>query len=95
MNDVLKAVLISILRHILGIIAAFLISRGLLSPEVANDNNLLVLAGGFATGLIALALIVYNKLKTHNLVQAAMEAPAGTSIRTVKATADQKPLLGG
>ena len=93
-QDVLKSILISIVRHFLGIIAAYLVSKGLLSPEVASEGNLLVLAGGIAAGIITLGWIVYNKLKTRNLVQAAVEAPAGTPLRVIKADAEAKSLLG-
>lgn len=93
-GEILKSVLISIVRHFLGIVAAYLVSRGLVSQELASEGNLLILAGGIVAALTTLGWIVYNKLKTRNLVQAALEAPTNTPIGMVKLAADEKPLLG-
>lgn len=93
-TEILKSSLVSIIRYFLAIIAAYLIKKGLVSADIASEQNLLVLAGGLATAVITLGWMLYTKLKTRNLIQAAQEAPAGTSMNTIKANAAEKPLTG-
>ena len=93
-SEILKSTLISIVRHFLSIAAAYLISKGLVAPEILSDGNLIILATGIATAIISLSWIVYQKLKTHRLVEAARVAPANAPIEEIKAAAEKKPLLG-
>src|SRR5688500_15763048 len=93
-GDILRSTLVSIIRHFLSILAAYLISKGLVQPEILSEGNLAVLATGIVAALVSLGWVVYNKLKTRNLVQAAAEAPANASMATIKADAEAKPLLG-
>jgi hypothetical protein len=91
--EILKSVLVAVIRHLLSIAAAWLISKGMVAPEILSDNNILVLAGGVTAALISLGWIVYNKLKVRNLVEAAREAAPLTPITTIKENAAAKPLL--
>jgi hypothetical protein len=92
--QIVKSTAISIVRHFLSIGAAYLISKGLVAPEILSESNLLILAGGVVAGTISLGLIIRQKLKTRNLVQAARETPAGTSMEQIKDIANAKPLTG-
>ena len=92
--EIVKSTLVSIVRHFLSIVAAYLISKGLVSPEILSESNLLILAGGIAAGLISLAAILYQKLKVHRLVEAARVAPANADMVDIKRDAANQPLLG-
>lgn len=91
--EILKSVLVAVIRHFLSIAAAWLIAKGIVAPEILSEDNVIVLAGGVTFALISLGWIIYNKLKTHNLVEAAHEAQPYTSIAEVKQAAAAKPLL--
>lgn len=92
-TEILRSTAISIVRHFLSIVAAWLISKGLVAPEILSEGNLLILAGGVVAGGVSLWLIIRQKLKTRNLVEAAQEAAPGTSMEKIKDVADAKPLL--
>jgi hypothetical protein len=92
-GEILKSILIAVVRHFLSILAAWLISKGLVSAELLSENNLLILAGGVAAALISLGWITYNKLKLRNLVEAAHEADPNTKMSVVKTEAAAKPLF--
>jgi hypothetical protein len=91
--QILKSVLVAIIRHLLSIASAWLISKGIVAPETLSDDNVLTLAGGIAAALVSLGWIVYNKLKTRNLVEAAREASPGTTIAVIKESAAAMPLI--
>lgn len=92
-GEILKSVIVAIVRHCLSIAAAWLISKGIVEPDTLSESNLLILAGGISAGLISLGWIVYNKLKTRNLVEAAREAQPYESMAEIKETAAAKPLI--
>lgn len=94
-TTILKTIAIAIVRHLLSIVAAWLISKGIVAPEVLSVENLTVLAGGAAMGLLSLGLLVINKLRARNMVVAAMEAPAGTLLGVIEANASEKSLTEG
>lgn len=93
MNDILKSWLVSIVKHGLSILAAYFIKRGLIDPASITDANLGLVAAGLATGAISLGWVLWGKLRQHNLVEAALEAPSGTPIGVVKTEAEAKPVL--
>lgn len=93
-TEILKSALISVIRHFLSILAAYLISKGLVAPEILSEGNILILAGGVAAGLVSLAWIIYRKLYTHRLIEAARIAPANADMDEIKKDAAATPLLG-
>lgn len=92
-SQILKSILVAVVRHFLSIAAAWLIAKGLVAPETLSENNVLTLAGGVTAALISLGWIIYNKLKGRNLVEAAREAQPYTSMADIKLNAAAKPLL--
>lgn len=92
-GEILKSILVAVVRHLLSIAAAWLISKGVVAPETLSEGNLLTLAGGISAAIISLGWIVYNKLKTRNLVEAAREAWPHDPIETIKENAAAKPLI--
>lgn len=93
-TEILRSAAVAVVRHFISIVAAYLISKGLVAPEILSESNLLVLAGGVVTALISLGWIIYRKLSQHRLVQAALNAPAGAKLETVERDAAHEPLLG-
>jgi hypothetical protein len=93
-SEILTSTLISIARHFISIVAAYLISKGLVAPDILSEGNIAILASGLAFALISLGAIVYKKLKTLRLLKAAQQADAGERMSVIKATASSMPLLG-
>lgn len=92
-TEILSSTLVSVVRHFLSIAAAYLISKGLVAPEVLSEANIGILAAGGGAALISLGWIVYNKLKHQRELRVAIDAPPGTPIGIVKADASELPLL--
>lgn len=93
-TDVLKSLLISTLNHAFSIGAAWCVQHAIFSTDIASAANIEILAAGAAAGLISLGMLLYRKAKNHNLVVAAIKAPANTPIEIVKADAAELPLIG-
>lgn len=78
----------------LTLLAGWLAVHGLSSPAFTESNIKYLSAAAGVVGL-DLLILIYRKLKTHNLVLAAKEASPRASMADVKDVAKAKPLLGG
>lgn len=92
-NEILKSTAISYVNHGLTLVFAYLAQHGLRQPEILTPENMLILAGAVVAGIVSLGMNVYRKAATHNVIEVARIAPAGTSIGVIKADAAELPKL--
>jgi hypothetical protein len=64
------------------------------ADDVLTPENLLILAGAIVTGGTDLAVTLYRKKKTHNLVEAAREAEPGAKFAEIEKAAEKKAIIG-
>lgn len=92
-NEIIKSSAISYVNHFLTLAFAYLTQHGLRQPEILNPANMLVLAGAIVAGLASLGMVIYRRATTHNVIETARNAPAGTSIGIIKTEAAELPKL--
>lgn len=83
-STILKSVLIGVISRGLAIVSAWLIAKGLVAPELLDSTNVAILATGIAGALITLGWLVFVKIRTWYLVEAARKSQPGTPMSEVK-----------
>lgn len=91
--SIVRGTLTAYANHGLTLLFVYLGQKGLRAEGVLTPENIAILSGSLVSGGASLAMQIYRKLKARRLVQAAIEAPAGTSLEVVKADAAALPLL--
>ena len=79
MSPILQAALGSILRHFLTIAAGYLVAKGIWTQEEA-----MTYAAAAALGLLGVGWSVWQKSKTHALIEKALDMPQGSSLDQLK-----------
>ena len=79
MNPVLQAALGSILRHFLTIASGYLVAHGIWTQEEA-----MTYVAAAALGLLGVGWSVWQKSKTHALIEKALDMPQGSSLDQLK-----------
>lgn len=82
-----KSVLIAVLSRGLSIGAFWLVSKGIVAPEILTTGNVTIIAVGLAGFAIDLGWILFSKIRTWYLVEAARKAAPGEKMSVIKAEA--------
>lgn len=80
MNPILQAAIGSILRHVLTAGAAYLVTRGIWTPEEATTY-----AAAAALALLGLGWAVWQKAQMHQKIEQALDLPAGSTLDDLNA----------
>src|SRR6266487_4523560 len=86
-SDILKKILVNAINHGFTLLAAWLISKGIVSKDILTPENLAILAGGAVAGLISLFMVVYRRIKERYMVEAAKRADITTPNTIIEAAA--------
>ncbi len=84
-SEVYKQIVLSVVRHLLTALATFLIAKGVISSDQANF--LITEAAGIFFGGLSLLVMWIKSKNSVKLVQAAIDATPGTSLKAVKEAA--------
>lgn len=79
MNPVLQAALGSILRHVLTAGAAYLVTRGIWTPEDATTY-----VASAALALLGVGWSLWQKSQAHARIEQALAMPAGSTLTDLK-----------
>lgn len=93
-DEIVKSTATAYVNHGLTLLAGYLALKLKFQPDTLSPESLLILSGAIVAGALSLAMRLYRQKKTHNLVEAAREAPPNAKFETIAAKADAKPIIG-